>query len=300
MLLEMCDAFISASLIPPMSFNNKLELFSDESRIFEDDIKRTSSQEHDTSNSKPIPKSLSNLSSKYYLLTPHVWKLVICNTALLIVVEKIMKYYHIIPFSSTLIRPRLGPIVCHFRSSDLGILGNLVLPLLASSCCAIQLLINLITGIGCAGFNSILGPLRPFFVTILLYYTVTSFSLKEVKFIVLWLVTLMPEIVHMINITKGRKQMSKPSIQNENTFITDLNIQVLDMGCVACINKIESTLARDFPDSIVHVNSRLNDVEKGGEVSIKVLSSDKEFQSITDGIMSSIEKAGFKCKLHVQ
>jgi hypothetical protein len=36
-----------------------------------------------------------------------------------------------------------------------------VLGLLSSSCCALQLLLNLFS-FGCAGFNTILGPLRPF------------------------------------------------------------------------------------------------------------------------------------------
>lgn len=37
-----------------------------------------------------------------------------------------------------------------------------ILPLLSSSCCAIQLLINIVSGLGCAGFNKYLGkyPIR--------------------------------------------------------------------------------------------------------------------------------------------
>jgi hypothetical protein len=37
---------------------------------------------------------------------------------------------------------------------------GLVLPLLSSSCCAIQLIINAVSGLGCAGFNTVLGETR--------------------------------------------------------------------------------------------------------------------------------------------
>ena len=37
-----------------------------------------------------------------------------------------------------------------------------LLSLLSSSCCVIQLALNMLS-VGCAGFNSILGPARPFF-----------------------------------------------------------------------------------------------------------------------------------------
>lgn len=38
---------------------------------------------------------------------------------------------------------------------------KIVLPLLSSSCCAIQLVINAISGLGCAGFNTYLGKAKP-------------------------------------------------------------------------------------------------------------------------------------------
>ena len=43
-----------------------------------------------------------------------------------------------------------------------------VLSLLSSSCCVIQLALNMLS-VGCAGFNSILGPARPFFLACALH-----------------------------------------------------------------------------------------------------------------------------------
>ena len=41
----------------------------------------------------------------------------------------------------------------------------IIISLLSSSCCAFQLILNCFS-IGCAGLNSVLGPMRPFFVSI--------------------------------------------------------------------------------------------------------------------------------------
>ena len=43
-----------------------------------------------------------------------------------------------------------------------------LLSLLSSSCCVIQLALNMLS-VGCAGFNSILGPARPFFLACALH-----------------------------------------------------------------------------------------------------------------------------------
>ena len=52
--------------------------------------------------------------------------------------------------------------------------------LLSSSCCALQLLLNL-ASVGCAGFNRVLGPLRPFLlsVTLLLQLSMWRVALAE-------------------------------------------------------------------------------------------------------------------------
>ena len=66
--------------------------------------------------------------------------------------------YSLIKISSTV--AGVEGMACHVPSTKgwQGVLSSsVVLPLLSSSCCAIQLIINALSGWGCAGFNTILG-----------------------------------------------------------------------------------------------------------------------------------------------
>ena len=244
----------------------------------------------------------SSISSKYYLLTPTVWKTVLYYTTVLFILDK-------------LALPRLPPssFIRQVHCSSLKVLPvlnspvmkQILLPLFASSCCVIQLFINLVSGIGCMGFNTLLGPVRPFFVSILLFTTISSISVKKYTFLVVsWIITLMPEIVHFINngfsfrkegqnVRKISKSMEGSSMQIKYIF------KVNNMGCVACINKIESTIKKKFPQSIHHMNSSLYVEEKGGEVEI-ILSSveEKKKELVSNGIMNVIQESGFECELN--
>lgn len=84
-----------------------------------------------------------------------------------------------------------------------------------------------------------------------------------------------------------------------NDFVeAELNLKIEDMGCVACINKIDSTIRNLFPGNIASATSWLSDVEKGGEAKIVLRSSDKdEIESITSDIISAVQGSGFKCQL---
>lgn len=236
----------------------------------------------------------SVISSKYYLLTPKVWTTVACYTTLLVVLEWLYN-------SNKIIIPGLTPFMCCSKAMlDGGILERLVLPLLASSCCVIQLLINLVTGVGCVGFNSFLGPFRPLFVSVLVYATIsTSTTIGRSKLIVSWFVTLMPELIHVLNMKRRNQHhntLKKRFVEegNDGMFTNDLKLQVSDMGCVACINKIENTMRNKFPESVVDVSSSLYDTEKGGEVLIKLMAkNEEESVSISNDIAEAIQSIGF-------
>lgn len=255
-------------------------------KIHQDDVEK----QNDTSFR---PSDEFSLSSKYNLLTVRVWVAVLGYTTLLLVLDKVVRT------SNNFSIPLLKSLHCSLPRSNLRVLERIILPLLASSCCAIQITINLISGIGCVGFNSILGKFRPYFVSILLYSTISNIPMEKSKFIIPWLVTLMPEMVHFINKRNQRKQTFNKNISQEETDLTHqvkLNIDVLDMGCVACINKIESTLRHTF-DNIINLHSYLHDNSKGGEVSIKLSVKKNEIKSVTNDIINAIEVNGFKCKL---
>eukprot|EP00957_Ditylum_brightwellii_P175711 13378838-Ditylum_brightwellii.AAC.1 len=50
-----------------------------------------------------------------------------------------------------------------------------LLGLLSSSCCALQILLNLLS-FGCAGFNTALGPLRPTFLALTVAVQISAWS----------------------------------------------------------------------------------------------------------------------------
>jgi hypothetical protein len=67
------------------------------------------------------------------------------------------------------------------------------------------------------------------------------------------------------------------------------------MGCVACINKIESSLRQCAPSKIVDAASWLDpDKLKGGRAKVSfVADSKEEMDSVVQLVVNTIEGAGF-------
>ena len=191
-----------------------------------------------------------------------------------------------------------------------GLLPNLVLPLLSSSCCAIQLAVNAVSvavmgaGAGCIGFNTFLGPLRPYLLAVMVaYHTLQSSPSSTV---VRYAIALMPEFVfgwnELVRFNWRRRTASnKVRTKNEDRAIqATLVVEVPTMGCVACINKIESSLRNRAPDKIETASSWLNPKareegdKKGGRAKIEVkVSSKEELDDLAQSLVGAIEDAGF-------
>ncbi|KAI2497583.1 hypothetical protein MHU86_16937 [Fragilaria crotonensis] len=80
----------------------------------------------------------------------------------------------------------------------------ILLPLLSSACCSIQLLINVMVGAGSyAGFNKHLGPVRPYFLVMLLSVVVPMIVTRNVmswpEHVVQLFVAFLPELVRVWN-----------------------------------------------------------------------------------------------------
>lgn len=181
---------------------------------------------------------------------------------------------------------------------------NFVLPLLSSSCCLLQLLINATVGAsGCAGFNTILGPVRPEFLALLTYLNWRTGPTLAQGFIRTSL-ALLPEMVHGWNTYLARSWQRK----QQETELSQLNnpsessrvkaaveVEIPAMGCVACINKIESSLRQSSPTHVLDVNAWLNSGQtKGGRVRIVLsASSEDEVDSLNQMIVNTISGAGF-------
>lgn len=204
----------------------------------------------------------------------------------------------------------------------LSLMVNMGVPLLASSCCLIQLIINIVAG-GCAGFNTVLGPIRPFFVAFLLHLTINTARLSSLqwygKTALRWLIALLPEMVHVWNNAKVRRE--KPPLQHHqqqpssytsepNAPTMEVKVEIPTMGCVACINKIDAAL-RQVP-YVMEASSSLNPFgAKGGYAVVKiaipqsqthdeVLASETETTTATtslytvmESLVAAVESAGF-------
>jgi len=264
------------------------------------------------------PQATSPTSQYFLLSTFAIWKSIVIKTFILFTIQIVMKTY--LPRSGVSIEPVHE--MCHSpnnASNWFYRLRDISLPLLSSACCAFQLFLNaFFAGMGCAGFNKVLGPLRPYFVSILLFTTITSTTFSKHKIIqvgLAWVVALMPEFVHVVN-----QRMSKMHAENqtvissgsasENTSISTLpsseeymhraviELDIKDMGCVACINKIDGTL-RSLGQNVIEAQSWLNtDGIKGGKVRVEVGLGDLELlDGKVEEMIGLVKDAGFQCEI---
>jgi hypothetical protein len=102
-------------------------------------------------------------SEKYHLIwSRNFWKKMVASLLFWAVLWSIQKKINV-PIGAKLFNDSHS--TCHHdkllpkMSTELPM--KFVLPLLSSSCCAIQLAINAISGLGCAGFNTYLGKAKP-------------------------------------------------------------------------------------------------------------------------------------------
>lgn len=159
------------------------------------------------------------------------------------------------------------------------------LSLLSSSCCAIQLVLN-VASVGCAGFNSILGPLRPVFLAALLhtlYYAhaagVASFGVTALAA----LVTVTPELVAIFgsNGLAWRRWRRRPAPGGEV-----VTLLLPTMGCVACVDAVSRGLLA--VPGVVDVDVGLE--AKGGRATVVVQTPD---ESLSARLRAACKAAGF-------
>ncbi len=177
-----------------------------------------------------------------------------------------------------------------------GSFPNLFLPLLSSSCCLVQLMINALVGAGgCAGFNTVLGPVRPVFLSLLAYLSwSTRPSLPKATLRIS--LALLPEMVDLFNrwLAYFWRKRLETSVDAQK-IMAMVEIEIPTMGCVACINKIDNSLRQSAPLNIVDATSRLDaQKEKGGRATVHMaVNSQEELDAINEAILKSINAAGF-------
>ena len=108
------------------------------------------------------------------------------------------------------------------------LVSNILLPLLSSSCCAIQLAFNAVSvfvgaGVGCVGFNSILGPIRPYLLAVMMVYnTTTTINSNNalLQLLFRYSIAFMPELVYWWNEllrSRWRRKRIQKRIQIQQT-----------------------------------------------------------------------------------
>ncbi|CAG8455261.1 717_t:CDS:1 [Diversispora eburnea] len=120
--------------------------------------------------------------------------------------------------------------------------GAIITGLLSSSCCIIQLILNMFS-VGCAGF-SILTPFRSIFLSFTVIFfllTIKKFGIKSKQTINTLIISLLlcfsPEFVSFYN--EGNiKLINVNTVPEKEIFI----LEIRGIGCEGCANKIKKFL----------------------------------------------------------
>jgi copper chaperone CopZ len=174
--------------------------------------------------------------------------------------------------------------------------------MLAGACCLLQLALNLVS-VGCAGFNTHLGPLRPYFVSLLLYLTALTSRLSKhhrpaslaswgAATALRWSLALLPEALHLWNNRESwlprRLLQPRGTVGSKIQAVVDLEVPT--MGCAACINKIDGSLNK--LESVVSAKSNLK--EAGGSTQVRIaVNTQAELDSALTLLTRTVDEAGF-------
>jgi len=236
--------------------------------------------------------------SKYHLLwSPGVWKKIAIGTSTLFVAHATSNFV-----SWSIISDLSSALLLKSTSSLAASLGsNVLLPMLASACCLLQLGLNLLS-IGCAGFNTVLGPVRPYFISLLLYLTVVSRSSHHASLgswaastALRWSLALLPEALHFYNNNRERfllPRRKQSVLATPRKLEAVVHLEIPTMGCVACINKIDKALSQ-VGDQVISAKSTLHEIS-GGQAQVKIAAdSHSEVHATVASLTNAVDKAGF-------
>ena len=288
-----------------------------------------------SSSSGNMAGKATNMSSSYYLISSRKALLqILLSTTLLFVLHALSPSFKKLSYKMNyFLLPSAIPSLAHHSTCHPATLwAQISLPMLSSACCLLQLLLNLFS-VGCAGFNSYLGPIRPVFIGVLGYLSILSDPFKHFgQMIVSWGMALLPEWLYIWN--KYKPKVSISHHRNEKAIISKrtmtVQLHVPSMGCVACVNKINSSLCSNLQENLnksknhslstdenmcgsqldIKVDSWLVDqskdeglnlvVKKGGIAQITVEMDYDEEEYLRDQLLNNemlvkaIEKTGFK------
>ena len=116
----------------------------------------------------------------------------------------------------------------------------------------------------------------------------------------------MPEMIYFrneLNAQHAVKDAIYDGLAGINCKKVVVELDIQDMGCVACINKIDATLRSSTDLGIQDAKSWLNgDGIKGGKAKIELIlenssSDEKTIEVVVDEIVNLVKSSGFQCSL---
>lgn len=127
-----------------------------------------------------------------------------------------------------------------------------VFGLFSSSCCAIQLFLN-VFNVGCAGFNTVLGPWRPVFIGLTATLQITVWAhvylnphmwpMAAVGTFVAVSLSFLPEILHLLARLHAPATFQEAPDVVPRPGAPPLTLHVEGMGCAACTNAVHAICA---------------------------------------------------------
>lgn len=225
-----------------------------------------------------LPRSAAFFSQQYHLLwSPENLKKFLVSTL-------VLSSIHILSMRTRIVPSALRVLELSPALNKLG--QNVILPLIASACCSLQLLLN-VFALGCAGFNTLLGPARPYFVSLLAYMSAVTKASVPTQCL-RWFTALLPEALHILNLVRERQSIR---LRSTGRYRVVASIDIPTMGCVACINKIDASLqnSRDVQSVLTTLKET-----KGGTAQVSFCAdSEQEGQDIAEALLHVVERAGF-------
>jgi uncharacterized protein YoxC len=153
-------------------------------------------------------------------------------------------------------------------------------------------------------FHSVLaGPIRPLFLSIFLILTWKQMNQRHpVWTLVSLTLAFLPEGVHLLNTLTTQKLFKPNAMTNDiqqNQLLpvnAKITLNIPTMGCVACVNKVDSTIRGcSFSTNIQQEKSWLKD-EKGGVAELIVSTENKEgVDKVIEEVKRAVGNAGFTC-----
>lgn len=164
--------------------------------------------------------------------------------------------------------------------------------LLSSSCCLLQLILNTLSWwnlvhVGCAGFNKILGPPRPYIRAVTIGWLGVSWihgGKYRMRLLSTTMVTLLlmflPEFLPLMGNITIHPIVSRTLMRVEDisTWTYETSFIVDNMGCEACESNVKNILEAHVRQAQVNWQTGLVNVKNDEEIKLDVLSRQLKHQ----------------------